>query len=662
MLHLSDTSVMGHLFVTKARVNNKLGYERPRVAHAVLVAVVWSLVVVQTQCKYVVEERTLKVLNPVSIEGQYGTAMSRFGRPAYAGSLLGALQVPARGESACKDFSTFAVSFKRVDSDYRQSPIALVESSGDCDFAWKVLNAQKAGAQAVLIVDKEDRPLGTFADSEAGATPRPGSYVDQITIPSALINKTVGDLLKSGLSGGSVVVSVKLEWTELPTDPVNYEIWTIGQDKCGSQCDTQVEFVQNFRAVAQNLEKGGYTVFSPHYILWFCPDKYIDSKECISQCINKGRYCSPDPEDDFYTGYEGRDVVLENLRQLCVHKLLVEQERSWIWWDYIADYEIRCSMKEGQYTPVCGNLVAKSLGLDTSEINNCMGDPEADEENEILKAEQDGQSDNGGERGDITITPTLVINNQQYTGKLENGAVLKTLCKEFVEGEEPSLCLHGSMETNECLTNNGGCWMHPDGLVSACRDTFKGRVCECPFYQGVQMEGDGYTFCEPVGPGRCSIDNAGCWKETRDNVTFSACSDARNKGCECPVGFRRGGLVDSDCGNIDECIEKTRCQCKECSCSDTWGSYDCTCSGDLIYLRENDACVRKTASSSSRIYWVSFGVLGFALLAITVAGFLVYKYQVREYMDSKIRTTLAQYMPLDSSNQDIYRHLQEDGA
>jgi hypothetical protein len=53
--------------------------------------------------------------------------------------------------------------------------------------------------------------------------------------------------------------------------------------------------------------------------------------------------------------------------------------------------------------------------------------------------------------------PTLIINNRQYKGKLDKGAVLKAVCAGFQETTEPTVCLSEDMETNECLKNNGGC-------------------------------------------------------------------------------------------------------------------------------------------------------------------------------------------------------------
>ena len=75
-----------------------------------------------------------------------------------------------------------------------------------------------------------------------------------------------------------------------------------------------------------------------------------------------GRYCAPDPEQDFGAGYDGKDVVVENLRQLCVHRVANESGRPWTWWDYVMDYKIRCSMKEKKYSKTCAEDVVTALG------------------------------------------------------------------------------------------------------------------------------------------------------------------------------------------------------------------------------------------------------------------------------------------------------------
>lgn len=288
----------------------------------------------------------------------------------------------------------------------------------ECYFALKAWHGQLAGAAAVLVADSIDEPLITMDSPEESSDAN--DYVEKINIPSALIERSFGESLKQALKKGEEIV-LKLDWRESmphPDQRVEYELWTNSNDECGTRCDEQMNFIKNFKGHAQILERGGYTMFTPHYITWYCPKPFILSSQCKSQCINHGRYCAPDPEQDFGEGFEGKDVVFENLRQLCVHRVANESNRSWVWWDYVTDFHIRCSMKEKRYSKECAEDVMKSLGkrvliqyfciyqhiwpafwlisiwlsdLPIEKIRKCMGDPEADVENEILKTEQEVQ-------------------------------------------------------------------------------------------------------------------------------------------------------------------------------------------------------------------------------------------------------------------------------
>lgn len=602
--------------------------------------------------RFVVEKNSLTVSSPDSLKGTYDSAIGNFGVPDYGGTLAGTVVYPKENSNSCNDFG----SPDKFRSHGGSLPMIVVVDRGGCYFALKVWNAQNAGAAAVLVADDKEEPLITMdspTEDESAA-----QYLQNITIPSALIEKSFGDELKKAVGGGEMV-NCKLDWRESvphPDDRVEYEFWTNSNDECGPKCNAQIDFVKSFKGAAQLLERGGYTLFTPHYITWYCPEAFITSRQCKSQCINQGRYCAPDPEQDFNEGYDGKDVVVENLRQLCVHKVANETlGRPWVWWDYVTDFQIRCPMSEKKYNQECAEQVITGLGLDVKKVQECMGDSEADSDNAILRGEQEAQIGQG-KRGDVTMLPTLIINNVQYRGKLDKGAVLKAICAGFEEKTEPAVCLTSDMETNECLTNNGGCWQNLKANLTACKDTFRGRVCECPLVDGVQFQGDGYTSCQASGQGRCKIQNGGCWQEMRDGKTFSACSDSKPTGCECPQGFQGDGI--NKCEDIDECKEKIACQCSECSCKDTWGGYECECQGGLLYMKENDACISKKASTS-RVGWIVSMIVLLGLATVAAGSYLVYKYRLRSYMDSEIRAIMAQYMPLDSQNE-IHHHLQED--
>ncbi|ESQ52524.1 hypothetical protein EUTSA_v10016384mg [Eutrema salsugineum] len=590
--------------------------------------------------KFLVEKNNLKVTSPETIKGVYECAIGNFGIPKYGGTLVGAVVHPVSNHKACKSFSEFGVSFKSTPG---RLPTFLLIDRGDCYFTLKAWNAQQAGAAAILVADNKLEPLITMDTPEEDNAD--ADYLDKITIPSALISKSLGDSIKSALSDGNMV-NMNLDWTESvphPDERVEYELWTDSNDECGKKCDTQIEFLKNFKGAAQILEKGGYTQFTPHFITWYCPKAFRLSKQCKSQCINHGRYCAPDPEQDFSRGYDGKDVVVQNLRHACVYRVVNETGKPWIWWDYVTDFSVRCPMKDNKYTKECADEVIKSLGIDLKKVDECIGDPEADVENPVLKAEQESQVGKDS-RGDVTILPTLVVNNRQYRGKLEKGAVLKALCAGFQETTEPAICLTEDQNTNECLENNGGCWQDKAANITACLDTFRGRLCECPTVQGVKFVGDGYTHCKASGALRCGINNGGCWRETRGVYTYSACLDDHSSGCKCPPGFKGDGV--ESCEDVDECKEKVACQCPECKCKNTWGSYECSCGKGLFYLREHDTCIGKFGAM--KLSWSFLWILLLASAAATLTGYAIYKYRIRSYMDSEIRTIMAQYMPLDS--------------
>ncbi|XP_057971054.1 vacuolar-sorting receptor 1-like isoform X1 [Malania oleifera] len=586
--------------------------------------------------RFMVEKNSLRVTSPDWLRDVYECAIGNFGVPQYGGTMVGTALYPKANQKACKNFEDVDISLKSKPGGL---PVFILIDRGDCYFTLKAWNAQQAGAAAILVADDKIEPLITMDTPEeenAGA-----DYVQKISIPSALISKSFGDKIKKALSNGEMV-NINLDWRESlphPDERVEYELWTNSNDECGPKCDSQIDFVKTFKGPAQILERNGYTLFTPHYITWYCPEAFILSKQCKSQCINHGRYCAPDPEQDFSKGYDGKDVVVQNLREACFFKVANESRKPWLWWDYVTDFAIRCPMKEKKYNKECAEQVIHSLGLDVKEVEKCVGDPEADVENPVLKAEQDAQIGKGS-RGDVTILPTLVINNRQYRGKLDKGAVLKAICAGFQETTEPTICLTEDMETNECMENNGGCWQDKAANVTACKVLL---MLLKNSQHGFDVN-HVYCFLTASGALRCAINNGGCWKKTQGGRTHSACNEGHSKGCHCPPGFRGDGV--HSCEDVDECKDKSACQCRGCKCKNTWGSYECSCSGNLLYMREHDTCISKDADTA--VSWSFIWVIILGLAAAGVGAYAVYKYRIRRYMDSEIRAIMAQYMPLDN--------------
>ena len=570
----------------------------------------------------------------------------------------------------------------------------IVLDRGSCAFTTKALHAQNAGADAVLIVDNVEEDLVTM---DASSDDTSVAEASNVTVPVGLVTEATGELIEPVLTSDQSTVLVTLNWTDVLPHPdarVEWELWSNSGDNCGAKCDAQKGFIRDFASAAKALEQGGYTQFTPHYITWLCPPESVQEEFCVKQCINNGRYCCPDPDDDFDAGFSGADVVVQNLRTLCVFREANATAQPWKWWDYVTEFERKCTMALGTFNDVsCAEAILFGLNLDASAVRACVGDPAANEENPVLEHEMMSQLDDG-QRGDITLLPTVVINERQYRGKLTREAVLRTLCAGFGEGQKPELCSSEGAFENKCAEDN-------EGALDCARDQFGVGMTGCevtnetPFYQCVCPPGSKLVgekcevtngcvaavvdtpacscercVCQDKGAGRidcheepesaCNSSDehpGGCWR----SGAFSACVDQidlkKSQGmagvdpdtvqatrCACPPGFAGDGLA---CADVDECA--TTCKGEHMTCKNTFGGYECVCEPGFGRVEDTSSpdgmtCLRGGGGFGG-------GTVAVAVLAscaiVAGGGFLVYRWRLRSYMNQEIKAIMAQYMPLE---------------
>jgi len=653
-----------------------------------------------------VEKATFKVNMPSSIKGTYQMAIANFGTPLYGATLTGSLVYPPTDHDACYPFPE---TWKAPKFPGLGASIIVVDR-GNCPFTKKAYNSQQAGADAVMIVDNIAETLVTM---DAGDDEETSKYVNNISVPVGLITLADGQRLETVLGAGNKVL-VMLNWTDVlphPDERVEWEFWTNSGDECGAKCDAQKAFIREFSAVATSLEQGGYTQFTPHYVTWLCPPEYINDPACVSQCINNGRYCCPDPDDDLNKGYSGRDVVIENLRTLCVFQQANNTGVPWKWWDYVTKFGDKCTMSSGTYgQESCATSIILDLGLDIAGWRKCVGDPDLNQLNALLDSEQAAQVSND-DRGDVTLLPTVVINEIQYRGKLDRSSVLSSICAGFKAGQAPEICNDRGLINDKCgkdaegylgcLANSTG-----EGLTGcAVLNQWPYYQCVCPKGTNKVTKADGSVQCEevneclrvstampscscerctckdlPAGEFTCTTEPAdqckataadpnpgGCWKQD----TFSACfdnikakKDAGLRGqdpavvpavtCKCPAGWTGDGL---HCVDVDECL--TKCKGDQMVCTNTPGSFTCGCSGGFASLSDTASpdgmkCFEapggggRGGGSSLVVVLVSVII---SCIVLAGSGFLVYRWRLRSYMDQEIRAIMSQYMPLEEDGE-----------
>ncbi|KAH8484710.1 hypothetical protein H0E87_026459 [Populus deltoides] len=168
---------------------------------------VWFLLCGFCFGRFVVEKNSLKLTSPESLKGVYECAIGNFGVPQYGGTLVGTVVYPKANQKACKGFDDVGISFKSRPGGL---PTFVLADRGDCYLTLKAWSAQNGGAAAILVADDKVEPLiimDTPEEEHADA-----AYVQNITIPSALISKSLGDSIKKALSDGEMV-SMSLDWT-----------------------------------------------------------------------------------------------------------------------------------------------------------------------------------------------------------------------------------------------------------------------------------------------------------------------------------------------------------------------------------------------------------------------------------------------------------------
>ena len=651
-----------------------------------------------------VEIAHLSITTPASVVGKYDIAIANFGRTLYGASLSGALTYPhdARQRLGCGAGATIDIpeSVKAA----RMAVILLLDR-GSCAFTEKVMNGQKAGADAVIIVDDRDEPLLT---PDAANDEGTGSYVDNITIPAALARKVDGSKFEAEIARNERVMGT-MDWHDVlphPDERVEWELWAETNDECGHTCQQQNAFMRDFKPIAKSLEQGGYTQFTPHYITWQCIDNPPTTEACKAQCINVGRYCAPDPDADIHAGYSGADIVIDNLRALCAFDVANKSNAPWMWWDYVSDFSDECTMGNGKFAMrSCAEKVAKNIGIDVDAINACMGDTNGDHTNPMLEAQIAAQSPPAGSsRRDIRLLPTILINGERYSGKIARGEVLTALCAGFDQASVPAMCSDAGLMHAECVRGQQGdvtCAADKEGDgKTACKETgsFPYYECACPEGSQSVVGHDGTEKCESVNMcaqamhdmANCSCDRCvctnlqhgkfqckteaatacdeplsraatsqgGCW--AKDG--FSACVDnidAKRKAsreggnpdevpsvvCKCPKGFEGDGTTS--CVEIDEC--KTKCKDSNAKCVNTYGSYNCTCSAGYAATYQPEPvddwiCLSTHRSGGASLVFTSVLM---SILGVASASYAFYQYRARSYMDREIRQIMAQYMPLD---------------
>lgn len=359
------------------------------------------------------------------IEGSTAT----FGAPFYGDRVLGRLVYgdSLRGLKHCKDEDydvPEAKTEKRSGSNYKEVRLIniIMVRRGDCSFTTKVKVAYAKGAHAVIIVDKEESDL-TTKDMRNIIVADDG-YGENIRIPSVLISKEDGKLLIEAAKRSQVIV--ELAWNMPTNRVVQTDLWMSSASK------ESLKFLKDFAPKRRSLNR--VLSFSPHYAV-FGMDS-ADQVTANSLCSDRtGKYCAEDPDGP--GPVTGRDVLDENVRQLCIHDMYKKSRSSnkihsdtapvakyaAEFWDYIEKFSERCPLDK--FGLECSRQLMAEVNIDSAKVEAC--------------ARSTGEEKLRKERKYPAWSPrALRINGWRYSGVLDADLVTRAICSGFTE--QPQEC------------------------------------------------------------------------------------------------------------------------------------------------------------------------------------------------------------------------------
>lgn len=462
----------------------------------------------------------LKILAPMDMRGEVPHTSASFGVPNYGGSITGQLFYWPQKHLGCEPLDR-----NLIPESHRGRTIIVVLDRGNCTFVQKVRDAENVAANAVVIVNSDDSHRLTMADDGTGRN---------IGIPSVLISRSEGLRLENSIQLNTKIM-VEMSWSmPHPDNHVEWELWTSSDDRNAASFVS--EFIQPALALGQSVS------FKPNYGIidgsWYGCD--TPSSPCQTQCTNGGRYCAEDPEHDLEHGSDGRDIVRENLRQMCIWQYANATGIPQLWWHYIQAFAVKCRAM-GTMSLQCSNSVIAEVDSQqqyalTTAVANCVassgGSGDNDGVNKLFEASINYQSIVG-----VAILPSVRINEKNYHGslacptpiELSTCPVLGAICAGFQVGSAPTAC-----KTDYCWDPKG---------VDAC-GVCGGDGSSCAGCDDKPNSGLKVDVCGVCG-GTGSFDLCGSCFQADSPQRNRACADTISVSLELS-GLDSAGILDRE--------------------------------------------------------------------------------------------------------------------
>lgn len=108
------------------------------------------------------------------------------------------------------------------------------------------------------------------------------------------------------------------------------------------------------------------STFTPHVVTFQDSSAKEGFSAARPDCLSGGRYCYSDPDQD--GPLTGRDIVLEDLRLICVYRQTSPDKDYERWFTYVANTVEHCGFIGGKFTAECSEEQMIRSGVDVDAV------------------------------------------------------------------------------------------------------------------------------------------------------------------------------------------------------------------------------------------------------------------------------------------------------
>lgn len=368
---------------------------------------------------------TITVISPESLRDEFHkgikSSLGDFGNPPYNTKIRGTLFYPLLDRDGCSPITNLP-----HDSDIEHYIVMF--DRGNCSYSIKVKHAQQIGVKALIIANNvpgEDVSEIIMRDNGIGGN---------LFIPALMISMEDADRLKEVYVQKSIVLLLGFEMVR------RYDKIMLSLVLSSGNADSQ-NFINRFYDVGQ-LFNSDVVDLEVHYVVIQClACKNSGFQKAEINCMGGGRYCAPDPDDLVNGPLTGRDVIQEDLRQMCLLEIIKSQQGTFSYSKYFEfhkDFTLKCSKSLDDMT--CSENIMKKLGFDPEKVNKCISQSYGQGDkylasNTKLDNELKYWHDNS-----LHLYPAVLINHQLYKGNMNNSAILTGICAGYYNKNKPAFC------------------------------------------------------------------------------------------------------------------------------------------------------------------------------------------------------------------------------